>query len=215
MYNLTPVVEKRDRLYYGQWSYCITWRLPFANFLRTLDLTTMDRAIQWRNSTSDNYYKDKVTQTQRAELYRAVDYLKSRPNPYKKVVCSTSIWFYTNTPNDFADINCIKTGKLLSTMVADVCLPLNTLLRKNPTHKFRTYFQGKSLDKIRQETLKQYFITRAGTFRLSPSFEQMVHSPRSWIADHFFVDHDDQRDAFLINIACPGIIRKTMPIQAK
>ena len=211
MYNLTPVVVPRDRLYYGQWSYCITWNFPFAQLLRSLDLQIMDRAIHWRNS----YYKDKVAQPQRAELYRAVDYLKSRPNPYRKVVSSNTIWFYTNTPNDFADIDSIKTGQLVSTVVIDVCLPLNTLLRKNPTHKFRTYFQGKSLDKIRQETLKRYFITRAGTFRLSPSFEQMVHSPRSWIADHFFVDHDDQRDAFLINIACPGIIRKTMPIQAK
>ena len=211
MYNLTPVVVPRDGLYYGQWSYCITWHFPFAQLLRSLDLKIMDRAIAWRNS----YYKDKVAQPQRAELYRAVDYLKSRPNPYRKVVSSNTIWFYTNTPNDFADIDSIKTGQLVSTVVIDVCLPLNTLLRKNPTHKFRTYFQENRLDPTRGENLKKYFITRANTFRLSPSFHKMVYSKHLWTFNHYFVDHNDPGDALLIKLVCPGIIRKTMLIQAK
>ena len=216
MYNMTPVVEPRDQLYYGQWSYCITWHFPVAHFLRTGDLTVMDRLIKWRNlDETQTYYKEKVTQLQQAELHRAHDYLKSRPNPYKKVVSANTIWFYTNTPNDFADIDSIATGKLLSTVVIDVCLPLNTLLRKNPTHKVRTYFKGFYLDSVRRENLKKYFATRANTFRLSPSFRELVYGKRLWTADHFFVDHNDQRDAFLINLACPGIIRKTMPIQAK
>ena len=211
MYNLSPVVVPRDRLYYGQWSYCITWNFPFAQLLRSLDLQIMDRAIHWRNS----YYKDKITQTQRVELYQAVDYLKSRPNPYRKVVCSNTIWFYTNTPNDFADIDSIKTGQLVSTVVIDVCLPVNTLLRKNPTHKFRTYFQEDRLDSTRRENLKKYFITRANTFRLSPSFDKMVYSKQLWTFNHYFVDHNDPGDALLIQLVCPGIIRKTMLIQAK
>ena len=211
MYNLTPVVVPRDGLYYGQWSYCITWHFPFAQLLRSLDLKIMDRAIAWRNL----YYKDKVAQPQRAELYRAVDYLKSRPNPYRKVVSSNTIWFYTNTPDDFATIDSITTGQLVSTVVIDVCLPANTLLRKNPTHKFRTYFQETRLDPTRGENLKKYFITRANTFRLGPSFHKMVYSKYLWIFNHYFVDHDDPGDALLIKLVCPGIIRKTMSIQAK
>lgn len=211
MYNLTPIVVPRDRLYYGKWSYCITWNFPFANLLRSLDLKIMDRAIQWRNS----YYKYKLQQQQRAELYRAVDYLKSIHNPYRKVVSSNTVWFYTNTPNDFADIDSIKTGQLVSTAVIDVCLPLNTLLRKNPTHKFRTYFQEDRLDPTRGENLKKYFITRANTFKLSPSFDKMVYSKQLWTFNHYFVDYNDPGDALLIQLVCPGIIRKTMPIQAK
>ena len=211
MYNLIPVVVPRDGLYYGQWSYCITWHFPFAQLLRSLDLKIMDRAIAWRNS----YYKDKVAQPQRAELYRAVDYLKSRPNPYRKVVSSNTIWFYTNTPDDFATIDSITTGQLVSTVVIDVCLPANTLLRKNPTHKFRTYFQENRLDPTQGENLKKYFITRANTFRLSPSFHKMVYSKQLWTFNHYFVDHNDPGDALLIKLVCPGIIRKTMSIQAK
>lgn len=211
VYNFTPVVVPRDRLYYGQWSYCITWNFTFANLLRSLDLKIMDRAIAWRNS----YYKDKIAQPQRAELYRAVDYLKSRSNPYRKVVSSNTIWFYTNTPNDFADIDSIKTGQLVSTAVIDVCLPLNTLLRKDPTHKFRTYFHEVRLNLTQGENLKKYFVTRANTFRLSPSFCKMVYGKQLWTFNHYFVDHNDPGDALLIKLVCPGIIRKTMLIQAK
>ena len=216
MYNMTPVVEPRDQLYYGQWSYCITWQFPVAHLLRTGDLAAMDRLIKWRNSNEPlRHYQEKVTQLQQAELYRAHDYLKSRPNPYRKVVSSNTIWFYTNTPDDFATIDSITTGQLVSTVVIDVCLPANTLLRKNPTHKFRTYFQENKLDPTRGENLKKYFITRANTFQLSPTFHKMVYSKYLWIFNHYFVDHDDPGDALLIKLVCPGIIRKTMSIQAK
>ena len=100
-------------------------------------------------------------------------------------------------------------------MVIDVCLPLNTLLRKNPTHKFRTYFQEDRLDPTRRENLKKYFITRANTFQLSRSFDKMVYSNQSWTFNHYFVDHNDPGDALLIQLVCPGIVRKTMLIQAK
>jgi hypothetical protein len=136
-------------------------------------------------------------------------------NPFKKVVCNNTMWFYTNTPEDFTAVVAHPGTKLIEHKQADVCLPADCVVLNNPQHKFRTYFRERYLDATQRELIKKYFVARADQFRPSPGFKMLLNGHRLWIPSNYFVDHDDENDAVFINIACPRLVRKTLPILAR
>jgi hypothetical protein len=136
-------------------------------------------------------------------------------NPFKKVVCNNTMWFYTNHPEDFAAVVACPGTKLIEHKQANVSLPADCIMLNTPKNKFRTFFRERFLDDAQRELIKKYFNTRAGQFRAGPGFKQLLNGSRQWIASYYFVDHDDEKDALFINIACPQLVRKTLPIRAR
>jgi hypothetical protein len=122
---------------------------------------------------------------------------------------------YTNNPEDFDDIKSIPTGEILYINQAEITLNPNAVTLKNPRHAFRTYFRERWLSNDELATLRRYFDTRRDIFRLGPGFAKLVKGRRMWIMSNYFVDHDEPNADFLINIAVPGIVRKTLPIIAR
>jgi hypothetical protein len=47
---------------------------------------------------------------------------------------------------------------------------------------------------------------------MGPGFKKLVQGKRMWMAANHFVDHNEPNADFLINMAVPGIVRKTLPI---
>jgi len=43
----------------------------------------------------------------------------------------------------------------------------------------------------------------------------LVNGRRMWLMGNYFVDHDEPQADFLINMAVPGIVKKTLPIVAR
>jgi len=208
-----PVAVPRSTLYYQAWRYVILFLLPEASFLRELRHEKIDQTIGYRNEWIARRGGAKhVSLTEQQILHDACDYLLTRTHPFKKVVCGNGIWLYTNNPEDFEDIAIIPTGQVLYINQAQVTLTPNAVTLKNPRHAFRTYFRERWLTNDELTTLRRYFDTRREIFRLGPGFAKLVQGRRMWLAANFFVDHDEPCADFLINMAVPGIVRKTLPI---
>jgi hypothetical protein len=194
----------------------ILFLLPEASFLRELKHERINQSIRYRNEWiarrgGARHITTEVQQT----LHKACDYLLTRANPYKKVVCGNGLWLYTNNPEDFEDIATIPTGQILYINQAEVTITPNAVTLKHPRHTFRTYFRERWLSNDELTMLRRYFGTRKNMFRQGPGFAKLVTGKRMWLMSNHFVDHDEPNADFLINMAVPGIVRKTLPIIAR
>jgi hypothetical protein len=208
-----PIPVARSSLYFHKWQYVILFLLPEASFLRELRHERIDQTICYRNEwISRRGGARTITLPVQQILHTACDYLLTRPHPFKKVVCGNGLWLYTNNPEDFEDIGAIPTGQVLYINQAEVTLTPNAVTLKHPRHSFRTYFRERWLTNDELATLRRYFDTRRDIFRLGPGFAKLVQGRRMWLASNHFVDHDEPRADFLINMAVPGVVRKTLPI---
>ena len=208
-----PVVVPRGTLYFHKWQYVILFILPEASFLRVLTHKNIDQSITYRNQwIASRGGRDPISSDTREILHNACAYLLTRANPFKKVVCGNGLWLYTNNPEDFNDIKSIPTGEILYINQAEITLNPNAVTLKNPRHAFRTYFRERWLSNDELATLRRYFDTRRDIFRLGPGFAKLVTGRRMWIMSNYFVDHDEPNADFLINMAVPGVVRKTLPI---
>jgi len=211
-----PIVVARSTLYFHAWQYVVIFHLPEASFLRELKHEKIDQTIRYRNEWISRRGGAKhITTGVREILHKACDYLLTRANPFKKVVCGNGIWLYTNNPEDFEDIDSVPTGKILCINQAQVTLTPNAVTLKHPQHAFRTYFRDRWLTNDELTTLRRYFDTRRNMFRQGPGFAKLVQGNRMWVASNHFVDHNEPNADFLINMAVPGIVRKTLPIIAR
>jgi len=211
-----PVVVPRSTLYFHKWQYVILFLLPEASFLRELEHEKIDQTITYRNEwISRRGGARHISPTVQQILHDACDYLLTRANPFKKVVCGNGIWLYTNNPEDFEDIAIIPTGEILYINQAEVTLTPDAVTLKHPRHEFRTYFRDRWLSNDDLSILRRYFDTRRDIFRLGPGFTNLVKGRRMWLMSNYFVDHNEPRADFLINMAVPGIVRKTLPIIAR
>ena len=208
-----PIVVARSTLYFHTWQYVVLFHLPEASFLRELKHEKIDQSIAYRNEWIARRGGAKtITPTEQQILHDACDYLLTRTHPFKKVVCGNGIWLYTNNLEDFEDIAIIPTGQVLYINQALVTMTPNAVTLKYPRHAFRTYFRERWLTNDELSTLRRYFDTRRDIFRLGPGFARLVQGRRMWVASNHFVDHNEPNADFLINMAVPGVVRKTLPI---
>ena len=211
-----PIVVARSTLYFHKWRYVLLFHLPEASFLRELKHERIDQSITYRNEWIARRGGAKhVTLIVQQILHDACDYLLTRANPFKKVVCGNGIWLYTNNLEDFEDIDSIPTGKILYINQAEVTLTPDAVTLKNPKHAFRTYFRERWLSNDELAHLRRYFQARHEMFRQGPGFANLLKGRRMWLMSNYFVDHNEPDADFLINIAVPGVVRKTLPIIAR
>jgi hypothetical protein len=219
MFDINVTIDQRSEPYYKQYHHCLIWWIPEGNMMRQLNHKSIDTNIYWRNNYLQNWRgsfgRTTITERDRERLHEVCDLLLAIKNPFKKVVCNNTMWFYTNTPEDFTAVVAHPGTKLIEHKQADVCLPADCVVLNNPQHKFRTYFRERYLDATQRELIKKYFVARADQFRPSPGFKMLLNGHRLWIPSNYFVDHDDEKDAVFINIACPRLVRKTLPILAR
>jgi hypothetical protein len=208
-----PIAVSRSTLYFHKWRYVILFHLPEASFLRDLKHERIDQSITYRNEwIARRGGARHITLTVQQILHDACDYLLTRAYPFKKVVCGNGIWLYTNNLEDFEDIAIIPTGRILYINQAEVTLAPNAVTLKNPKHAFRTYFRERWLSNDELAVLRRYFQTRTNMFRMGPGFTNLVKGKRMWLMSNYFVDHNEPNADLLINMAVPGIVRKTLPI---
>jgi len=219
MFDATVITDQRSELYYKQYQHCLIWWIPEGNMMRQLTHKSIDTNIFWRNNYLQNWRgsfgRTTITERDQERLHEVCDMLLAIKNPFKKVVCNNTMWFYTNHPEDFAAVVACPGTKLIEHKQANISLPADCIMLNTPKHKFRTFFRERFLDDAQRELIKKYFNTRAGQFRAGPGFKQLLNGSRQWIASYYFVDHDDEKDALFINLACPQLVRKTLPIRAR
>ena len=213
----SPYPVERNCLFFKQWRYCIVIRYRHAACLRQLSHKSIEATVSSRNQWGSlRGGSQRINDEEQQGLYQMCDWLLSRPAPYKKVICNNGIWIYTNDLLAFETVETdVPNSSIIQTTVANVSLTPDAVTLAEPKHQFRTYFRNRWLNEAQADQLSKYFINRRDLFRLSPGFSRVVTNRTNNLQSYHFVDHNEPNADFLIGIACPGMIRKTMPIVPK
>lgn len=216
----SPILEiktdARDRLYYRDYHYSAQFYLQNAAALRTLRHDVIDDYVLHRKGLSTYGWNKSVTAANEQQLHNVCDLFLAFREPYKKMVYHSHIYFYTNCLEDLESIATHPDISYFRATKADVCLPRDVVLLKDPKRKYRTYFKERWIPEGQTPILRNFLLNRGDCYDFTPLFKKRLESwDRFYTMSHFFVDHDDPKDLIMLELVMPGLVRKTMPIQAK
>jgi len=206
----------KDRLFYDKYTHAMSFRLMHAQLLRGWDHANLDRSIQWRNSNGGySWRQTKVDDQQRDNLHAFLDVVASL-NEHKIVLTHNYAYTYTNSVEDLemlADLdfvsNCYPTQAVINR-------PRDTVLLADPKYQYRTFLKERYLTETNMKTLSKFLVNRKDCFRITDELEKKLKAGNTFYTmSHYFVDHNDLSDLVMLQIVCPGIVRKTLTIQAK
>lgn len=220
---------KKDRLFYNQFEYCISFYLDEVNCLRELDHTSIDSMIerrqQWREIAQQRWINAgrshstiigrrwrPITPDTVKNLHELATVLLSTVSKYKLVVSMDQGYVYSNDMTLLQTLNQMTVLGYKSVSQAVVVRPKDTIQLKKSNHKFRTYFGMQKLSTDQKQVLEDFLLTQQQFVRLSPALQRWIDQPFNRTQDYFFVDHDSETWLTMLNLVQPGIIRKTMHI---
>lgn len=227
MSELTFKTQIRNSLYYGQYEYAGRFYLENSSCLRNLDLEQVQSRIRMRK------YNQLPSQAD-FDIENILD-LRERlthnfQQPNKRISNYDHMYLYTNNLLQLQNIMSAQYLTKKSISCAQVSLPSNVVLLKNPKHQYRTYFKEKWLEINHGVALAKFLLSRQDCYGYTPGFKYHLTQynkitrynkmPASYVRrfclrSHYFVDHDSPGDALMLAMICPGIVRKTLPIQTK
>lgn len=208
----------RSSLYYRDYCYATQFYIRDASSLRVLSHKHIDKYLNVRyiNSGRNRWGEPGPDAEQLANIHNMCDRLLAFKESYKKMVYYNHVYIYTNSLEDLENVVSAPYVILGPVVQADVCLPENIVFLKEPKRKFRTYLKEKWIPEGQAPVLRKFLLNRTDCYDFTPLFKNRLESlDRFYTMSHFFIDHDDPKDLLMLDLVCPGLIRKTMPIQAK
>jgi hypothetical protein len=208
-------------LLYGRYTYCGQFYLPEVGALRGLDHYRIDSVIEVRRNWSRRvnfggswrYGGIEITDKIVLDLHGVCDFLLDSSVDHKIVLHSHHLYVYTNDVNFIERL--ARTGMCRLVDITQVMLSgtPGTVVLKNPVHKLRSYFSRRDLDSRTRDSLKQFLIAQSN-IRLSPALQHWIGIEYRFTAPYFFIDHDDAGTTLMLNMIAPGLVRKTLGIEA-
>jgi len=220
---------KKDRLFYDKFEHSIGFYLDEASCLRMLDHVNIDDMIerrkQWREITQQRWINGKqnhatilrrrwreITEKTVADLHTVADVLLQSTSEFKLVVSMNQCHVYTNDLallDKLDNLDCVTDQTYNQ---ACVTRAKNTIQLKNPRHKFRSYFKLGKISIQSKDHLMNFLHNQHSQIRTSPALDRWFDQPFTRTQDYFFVDLDSETWLTMLNLVCPGLVRKTMHI---
>jgi len=207
----------RDRLFFNQFHYGLSFKLDEASALRGLvSHETIDHNIDirrvWRNLGSRNSV---ITEQTVKNLHTAYDHFLSAKEPFKMTVSNNQIWMYANSLHFLNSFIALPGVSLPRHTEAVVNRPLNTILLKNSKYSRRTYLREQAITTEQRQRLSDFFSNYQDTVKLSPSLNRwIVYQAGRRTFGYYFIDHCDDGWLLMLSLLHPGLIRKTVEIIA-
>lgn len=210
--------DSRSRLYYNQYRYSVSFTLPGAYRVRNYknEDTIIASVRHYNSNTVTMTWGDPISDVQLANLVTVSRLLKTSSEPHKHI--SGYNWMYIYT-NDVALLETIDqspavTDAKYSQAVVD--LPSDVVVLKRSKYQYRTYFKSTSISTESSTRVRNFLLDRTDCYRFTPGLRYMLQTRQQmYFRDYYFVDHHDPGDMLMLAMVCPGIVRKTMPIQTK
>lgn len=218
MINFQPA--ERDRLFYDQYEYGVCISVVEASCLRAKTHSELLRMVEYRNNARRQYYSStskKVIEGEVLEdLITAFDFLDQHRDRIKLIVSYNVMYVYSNDTLLLEKITQQHWARFRSAVQARVNLPRDVVLLTNPQYRYRSYFKDKALDENQASMLLNFLESRSDIYSITRSFRANLNRwRRPYIPRHLFVDHNDIKDITMLNLVVPGLIRKTLTVQAK
>jgi len=214
--DLEILQEPRSQLFYNQYQYRMQFYQRFAWCMRSYDHADIDRRLKNYRGAKANHLPTLTEQQHYWDLHSMCDLLRALPDSCKKMIQYDQVFLYTNDLYIIEDMSQIDYIGQIKIGQAVVVYPKDTVMLQNPVHQYRTFLKSKWWDPDASARIKKFLLGRQDLFGIPKSFCKKLERPgRLAIRDHHFVDHDDPDLLLMLSLVCPGIISRTMPIQAK
>lgn len=202
--------DSRSILYYNKWRYVGHFFLEDAFIIRSLNKKKMEAMLQspWVRRTSLE------NGTPIRNLRNMRDVLSSIELPYYRYVYHSWIYIYANDLQVFEQLDQVSYIDLFNLRQAKVDLPKGIIFLRKPQHQFRTYFREKRTEREQVQNFKDFLHNRPD-IKASKPLRSMLINSYSYMRGWFYIDHNDPRDLIFVSMILPGMIRQTLPIQAK
>jgi hypothetical protein len=210
--------DSRVRLYYNQYRYSVSFALPGAHRVRNYkDEDTIVASVRHYNfSIGTRSWQNPILASQLENLVTIGRLLKTSSDPYKHISSYDQIYIYTN---DVALLETIAqspavTDAKYSQAVVD--LPSDVVVLKRSKYQYRTYFKSKLISTESSTRVSNFLLDRTDCYRFTPGLKHMLQTRKQmYFREYYFVDHNGPGDMLMLAMVCPGVVRKTMPIQTK
>jgi hypothetical protein len=196
----------------------VSFALPGAHRVRNYknEDTIVANVRRYNFSIGTRSWGNPILASQLENLLTIGRLLKTSSEPYKHI--SSYDWMYIYT-NDVALLEAISqspavTDSKYSQAVVD--LPSDVVVLKHSKYQYRTYFKSKWVSADASVRVSNFLLDRTDCYRFTPGLKYMLQTRKQmYFRDYYFVDHNGPSDMLMLALVCPGIVRKTMPIQTK
>ena len=210
-----------DRLFFDEFEYCLSFRLPLSSTLRGMkcyNADEIDRRVKIKKSWDIHYERRQTNQYTPAlieQLHQAAKLIFSGPK--SRIMCyGSGMSLYSNDLiflNSLIENDCIGNPRLYKTIIDR---PKNSIRLNHSMFSHRTYLKAsRPSNNAEKEHLVNLLNNQAGNIRLSPNLAKFINSSTAnkyFYRDNFFIDHSNQDIVLLLNLVSPGITRKTLDI---
>lgn len=218
MFEFDPV--SRDRHFYDQYEYSICVSVPEAGCLRARSHRELDYLIEYRNQARSHWagVKEQIGKNIRDNLFAVFDELESVRDQIKLVISYNIMYIYSNDIAVLKHLAKIDHVKFCNAVQSVVDRPRDVILIANPKFKYRSYFRERVLEKTDCERLLNFIESQRSTYGVTRTLRKSLagsHFGAHYLQRHLFVEHNDPKDITMLSLVVPGIIRKTLCVQAK
>ena len=151
--------------------------------------------------------------------------LATETPPKKMVFFNNYLTVYTNNLGLHGRLMACDWIESVDLKRAELNLPPDTILLKNPQYQYRTYFRGRSLGKTQKARLATWVTTQGDDVSASKSLQAFLEievGPKRaywWRSDatesYYYIEHNSLQYETMLSMVCPGMVRKTLPIVKK
>ena len=207
----------RDRRFYDQYEYGICISLEEAGCLRAKTSQALLKEIQHRNLVRSRYGgRGQISSAQVQDLLAMFGELEPIRDRLKMIVSYGIMYIYSNDIPALQKLADLPYVRFCSAVQAVVDRPRDVVVISNPRFKYRSYFKEKVLEEHERDRLLNFLESRKDIFRVTNTLKNTLNRHRiHWLPRHLFVEHNDPRDITMLSLVMPGIIRKTLTVQAK
>lgn len=214
--KITIQTDSRSHLYFDQWQYSIAIFQSRIADIRGLNRAATLELIEFRKISKflHHYYTpDCIT-----KILAALDFFNNETEPFKLTLSGNWAYVYTNDKKMLSRLQTQCPGiSIRAVKQAQLSEPRDVVLLTESKYTYRTYFRSRWVEDHELVTLDNFFaaqqeehINPCGSFKkfLKSNIQYRSH----WLANHYFVDHNDPKYPLMINLILPKATRKTMPI---
>ena len=208
----------RDRRFYDQYEYGICISLEEAGCLRAKSSAGVLEAIRHRNHTRSQYYSSnsQITKKQKENLLAMFSELEPVRDQLKLVISFNIMYIYGNDASVLQKLADLPYVNFCNAVQAVIDRPRDVVVISNPKFKYRSYFKEKVLEEHERDRLLNFLESRKDVFRVTNTLKHTLNRYRiHWLPRHLFIEHNDPKDITMLSLVMPGIIRKTLAVQAK
>jgi|TARA_R110000824_G_scaffold77497_4_gene195955 hypothetical protein len=217
MKKLKQRIKNSDKLFYGEYQYCLRCSLPHANSIgkdfdpkHITHIMDLRKNLYKRSNSSAKKYPNHATVKQ---LLKANEFFKSIGRSSKFVFTGHMAYVYTNNYHLRDDLDNLGIGLDQCTTI-NVNRPKNTVYSQYPGFNKRCLLKEINITNEEKSNFLKFLEGNEQNIRTSRGLARFLkhRSNYHWLRGYFFVDFNDEKLISIMELMIPGIIKKTIRI---